>query len=44
MLWICPGKEIKELERKCRYEKIYTTYFLQYFVSETIGNKKVQIN
>lgn len=44
MLRICPGKETKDLEIKCRYEKTYTTYCLQYFVSEITGNKKVQMN
>lgn len=44
MLWVCPGKETKDLERKRRYAKTYTTYFLQYFVSEIICNQKVQAN
>lgn len=44
MLWICPGKESEDLERKWRYEKTYATFFLQYFVSEITGNKKAPIN
>lgn len=44
MLWICPGEETEDLERKCRYEKIYATLFLQYFLRELIGNKKARIN